>query len=306
MSEPAAPARGRYAAGIDLGGTRIKMVAVTEAGEELRRAVGGTEGSGGGWIERIRAWLAELERELGGPPGWVGLAAPGLVARDGRSIAWMRGRLETLQGLDWTERLELGLPVPVVNDAHAALLGEAWLGAARGRRDVMLLTLGTGVGGGALVGGRLLAGHFGRGGHLGHIALDADGAPDIVGTPGSLEDAIGDCTVGARSGGRYSSTEALVEALRAGDGDAEAVWLRSVQRLACGIASLINVLDPEMVVLGGGIARAGPDLFRPLAGFLDAVEWRPLGSATPVVPAELGEFAGAYGAARHAMNESPG
>jgi glucokinase len=213
----------------------------------------------------------------------------------------MRGRLDALQGLDWTDALDVGRTVWVVNDAHAALLGEAWLGAAAGRRDVVLLTLGTGVGGGALVDGRLLAGHAGRAGHLGHVTLDADGPPDIVGTRGSLEDAIGECTLAARSGGRFRSTEALLRAAGDGDRDAEAVWLRSVHRLACGIASLINVLDPEVVLLGGGIARAGPALFDPLARFLDTLEWRPLGAATPVVPAALGEFAGAFGAARHAI-----
>jgi glucokinase len=169
---------------------------------------------------------------------------------------------------------------------------------------VVLLTLGTGVGGGALVDGRLLAGHVGRAGHLGHVTVDADGAPDIVGTPGSLEDAIGECTLAERSGGRFRTTEALVRAAGEGDRDAAAVWLRSVRRLACAIASLVNVLDPEVVLLGGGIARAGPALFDPLARFLDALEWRPLGTATPVVPAALGELAGAFGAARHAILRS--
>jgi glucokinase len=290
-----------YAAGIDLGGTHLKLVAVTGAGEELRRHAESTADGRAAWRERIRGRLAMLEAELGAPPAWVGVAAPGLAARDGRSIAWMQGRLEPLQGLDWTRFLELGCPVPVVNDAHAALLGEAWLGAAEGRRDVVLLTLGTGVGGGALVDGRLLLGHVGRAGHLGHVALDPDGPPDIVGTPGSLEDAIGECTLVARSKGRFHTTEALVSAFLDGDGHAADVWLRSVQRLTCGIVSLINVLDPEVVVLGGGITRAGSALFEPLTEYLDRLEWRPLGSAVPIVPAVLGEFAGAFGAAHHAM-----
>jgi glucokinase len=291
----------RYAVGVDLGATNVKLVVVTDRGEELRRAAGPTPEGRDAWTRHVRASLASLASELGAPAAWVGVAAPGLAARDGRSVVWMQGRLDALRGLDWTEALGTGRPVWVVNDAHAALLGEAWLGAARGRRDVVLLTLGTGVGGGALVGGRLLAGHVGRAAHFGHVTLDADGPPDIVGTPGSLEDAIGECTLAARSGGRFRTTEALLRASREGDADAAAVWHRSVRRLACAIVSLINVLDPEVVLLGGGVARAGAELFEPLGRFLDALEWRPLGAPTPVVPATLGEFAGAFGAARHAI-----
>jgi glucokinase len=298
------PANG-YCVGIDLGATNVKVVAVSATGRERYRGREPTAEGPEDWTARIRAWLVALESELGTAAAGVGLAAPGLVAPDGRSIAWMQGRMSELQGLDWTEALGLGLPVPVLNDAHAALLGETWIGAGQEKRDVVLLTLGTGVGGGILVGGRVLRGHTGRGGHLGHITLDADHPPDIVGTPGSLEDAIGECTVAARSGGRFNTTEALVSAHRSGDAAASQVWLRSVHRLACGIASLINVLDPEIVVLGGGITRAGPDLFQPLTDYLGRVEWRPLGVPTPVVPAALGDFAGAFGAARNAITWNP-
>ena len=291
----------RYAIGVDLGGTNVKFVAVTETGDVLERATESTTDAGTGWEECIRSRIARFE-STHGPTEWIGVAAPGLAARDGRSIAWMQGRMTGVQGFDWTQRLERRRTVPVLNDAQAAVLGETWRGAAAGTRNVVLLTLGTGVGGGALVDGRLLRGHLGRAGHLGHISLDADGARDIVGTPGSLEDAIGDCTVAQRSGGRFASTALLLDAYRAGDPTAAAVWSRSVEHLAVGISSLINVLDPEVVVIGGGIARAGDDLFRPLAAHLDRVEWRPLGAGVAIVPAALGEFAGAFGAAYHTLH----
>jgi glucokinase len=153
-----------------------------------------------------------------------------------------------------------------------------------------------------VVDGVLLRGHLGRAGHLGHISLDPAGAPDIVNTPGSLEDAIGDATVLERSDGRYASTRDLVAAASRGDPHARAVWTQSVQALGAGIASLINVLDPEVVVIGGGIAKAGPRLFRPLAMFLKQFEWRPGGHHARIVPALLGERAGAFGAAWNAMN----
>ena len=294
----------RYAIGVDLGGTNVKIVAVTESGDLIGRCAESTVDAGVAWAERVPARLARMQAEHG-PTEWIGVAAPGLAASDGRSIAWMQGRMTGVQGFDWTAHLGRQRAVPVLNDAHAAVLGEAWRGAAAGARNVVMLTLGTGVGGGALVDGRLLRGHLGRAGHLGHISLDADGARDIVGTPGSLEDAIGDCTVARRSGGRFLSTALLLDAYRAGDPTAAAVWSRSVERLAVGISSLVNVLDPEVVVIGGGIARAGDALFNPLAAHLERVEWRPLGAGVAVVPAALGEFAGAFGAAYHTLHATP-
>jgi glucokinase len=217
----------------------------------------------------------------------------------------MPGRLQGLEGLDWTRHLGTPRPVPVLNDAHAALLGEAWLGAARGFRDVILLTLGTGVGGACLADGRLLRGHISRAGHFGHICLDPDGAQDICNLPGSLEDAIGNCTLPARSGARFATTHDLVKAHTQGDALASRVWLKSVRALACGIASLVNVLDPEAAIVGGGVARAGAALFDPLEKFLDEVEWRPGAHRVKVLPAQLGEFAGAFGSAWHGMQPGP-
>jgi glucokinase len=206
--------------------------------------------------------------------------------------------LAEVLGLVWAEYLGRARE-PVLIVAQAALLGEAWLGAARGASNVALLTLGTGVGGAAMVDGRLLRGHLGRAGHLGHICLDVDGAGDIVNTPGSLESMIGNYTVGPRTGGRFHSTPELVDAARAGDLEARTVWGRSRDALACGVASVINVLDPEVVIIGGGIAVAGePTLFEPLRERVRAVGWSLEGEQVRIVAAELGEFAGAIGAAR--------
>ena len=185
-------------------------------------------------------------------------------------------------------------------------MGEVWQGAAAGAKNVILLTLGTGVGGAAMVDGRLLKGHIGRAGHLGHVSLDPDGPPDITGTPGSLEVAIGNCTIRERTGGRYESTLALAAAHAAGDEAAGRLWLQSVKALAAGVAGLINVLDPEIVIVGGGIAAAGAALFDPLRKHLESFEWRPHGRQARVVPAVLGEYAGALGAAWNAMRGSSG
>lgn len=292
-----------YLLGIDLGGSSVKAVVVTTAGETLasfnesfdpeRRLH---------FAEIIQGLLARVTSQQGQPPDRTGLSAPGLAAQDGRSIAFMPGRLEGLVGLQWTDYLKAGQPVTVLNDAHAALLGEVWLGAAKGFTNVIMLTLGTGVGGAALVDGRLLRGHSGKAGHLGHVTLDLHGPPDVCAMPGSLEFQIGNYSIGQRSGGRFATTHELIAAYRAGDGQAKEVWLRSLEALAVAIGGFTNVLDPEAVIIGGGIARADGDLFGPLAPLVGRVEWQVCGHQVKLLPAQLGELAGAYGAAWNAAN----
>jgi len=296
MPDPA-----KYAIGIDVGVTNIKCAVVDPGGEILSRDTRETYADTHDWPAGIRTLIDEIERERG-TTTTIGLSAPGLAAADGNSIAWMQGRLDRVQGLNWADYLGREHRIAVMNDAHAALIGETWIGAARGARDAILLTLGTGVGGAILADGRVLRGHLGRAGHLGHISLNPDGSRDIVNTPGSLEEAIGNCTVAARSDGRFNSTHDLIRAHRAGDADATEIWQRSVKCLAAAIVSLVNVVDPEIVIIGGGIARAGDALFHPLANWMEQFEWRPERNAVKIVPAQLGEFAGAIGAARNAMD----
>jgi glucokinase len=303
------------AIGIDLGGSSIKAVAVTSDGILLQQNTSPFDATAElDWARRI----AEIVREMMERPGpaasgasetksrtpFIGISAPGLAAADSASIRVMPGRLGGLEGLDWKTYLGTAARVPVLNDAHAALLGEAWLGAARGFKNVFMLTLGTGVGGAAIVDGRLLKGALGRAGHLGHISLDLDGPRDVCGMPGSLEMLIGNCTIGARSNGRFETTHALVEAHLQGDEEATRIWLQSVRALGCAISGLINVLDPEAVIVGGGIARSGAALFAPLERFVRDTEWN-IGSAVAILPAQLGELAGAYGAAWNALRNQP-
>ena len=291
--------------GIDLGGTSVKAVVVTPDGRRLAKFNESFDPERRlHFAETIRALVARVTAEHGVAPRAIGLSAPGLAAKDGRSVAHMPGRLAGLEGLVWSDYLGTQHPVPVLNDAQAALLGEVWLGAARGLENVILLTLGTGVGGAAMVDGHLLHGHIGRAGHLGHICLDLDGALDITNLPGSLEDMIGNWTVKKRSRGRFATTHELVAAYEAGDAFASEVWLRSIRALGCAIASFTNILDPEAVVIGGGIARSGRSLLKPLQKVLDEVEWRPGGAKVKLLSAKLGAHAGAYGAARRADIES--
>lgn len=285
--------------GIDLGGTQIKGVVATWTGEVLRREV--RTANDDAVYERTWSFIARNLAEHLGHDLAVGIAAPGLAARDRRSIAILPKRLRGIEGLDWTTFLNREHVVPVSNDAHAALAGEAWIGAARGMQNAIMLTLGTGVGGAILADGKILRGHIGRAGHFGHTCLDVHGEPSIVGTPGALEDVIGNHNILARTDGRFATTHELVAAYRAYDDEARRFWLTSIHALACAIASFVNILDPEAVIIGGGIAQAGDALFTPLAEELAKIEWRPNERPVKIIPAALGEWAGAIGAARNAM-----
>jgi glucokinase len=294
----------KWAIGIDVGGSQLKAVAVTKEGvvrQRVSRATNPDAAVAAEWIAVAHALIDELRAAQDGAPATIGLCAPGLVAADGRSIAHLPGKLAGLAGIEWCHALARGPVGPILNDAHAAILGEAWIGAACGQKHVVMLTLGTGVGGAVISDGRLLRGAIGRAGHIGHLSLDPEGMVSITGMPGAIETMIGDCTVVARTAGRFAHTTALVAAHLAGDAEATRVWLKSIRALSCAVGSCINLFDPGIVIIGGGMAQAGAALFGPLAAELARIEWRPQGQGVPVVPATLGSWAGAIGAAHHAF-----
>ncbi|MEX0776854.1 MAG: ROK family protein [Phycisphaeraceae bacterium] len=285
-----------YAIGIDIGGTQVKAVRVAPSGQVFERSHLDAGDAQNAWQPAIRQWVQRCQ-EQHGPCERIGVSCPGIARPDGSGIAWMVGRMEGVMNFDFQKHLGRSDMVPVLNDALAALLGEVWQGAARGASDVVLLTLGTGVGGAVYSGGRLLKGHSGRAGHLGHITVDAAGPADICNTPGSIEYHIGNYSLAQRSGGRFTSTQALVQAYLAGDATARELWLGSIHRLAAAIVSIINAVDPQRIILGGGIALSGQALFGPLQEAMDRMEWRPTGDHVKVLPAALGQWAGAIGAA---------
>ena len=291
--------------GIDMGGTNIKGVLLDSKGNILSQKSHKTEDKAGAevpaWQKHIRDLVQALKEEAGAPVQGIGISAPGLANETNRAIAFMPGRLEGLENFDWPTYLEEE-NVRVLNDAHSALLAEHHFGAGKGYQHIVLLTLGTGVGGGVLINGELYQGIIGRAGHLGHIAMDTEDLElDICNTPGSLESALGNVTIQRRTHGRYSSTAALVKAYQEGDGFASYVWLTSVRKLALGLVSLINSFSPEVVLLGGGITLAGDSLFKPLAQFMDVYEWRPGGVQTPIRQTHFQEWTGAVGAACFVM-----
>ena len=297
----------KHAIGIDLGGTHIKGILVREDGEILARKTTPTEDGkdpdGMNWKRSIREMIQIFQADSGSQAQHIGLAAPGIVNPDFTAIAYMPGRIFGIEQFVWSEWI--GRSVNVLNDAHAALIAEHCFGNAVGIQDVMILTLGTGVGGGALIRGELLRGFLQRGGHLGHLSLNTEG--EILGIsnlPGSLEDAIGNSTVERRSFGRFDDTDKLVQAYQSGDSFATYLWLNSVRKLALGICSLLNAISPELVLLGGGITKAGSALFDPLAAFMEVHEWRPGGAQVPIKSAKFSSWTGAIGAAAFALFKS--
>lgn len=292
--------------GIDVGGTVIKGVVITETGEVLVQKTLPTndKGSFSEWKEITRQLVQELKSACKETSCLTGLAAPGIPDELHSAISFMPGRLEGIENFNWGNYFG-DEEVFVLNDAHAALMAESSFGAGKDLDNIVLLTLGTGVGGGILIDRKLYTGLGLMAGHFGHITIDASRhETGITGSPGTLEQAIGNTTVSVRTSGRYSSTSELVDAYKSGDSFATFIWLDSVRKLSLAICSISNSISPDAVILGGGITNAGDGLFKPLNDFLDVYEWRPGGKKTRILQAQYSELSGAVGAAAFAMVRS--
>ncbi len=289
--------------GIDVGGTNIKGVLLNKSGEILFHknipTNDNTEFSE--WKYVVYQLIKEINEFNIDEKCLVGLAAPGISNEEHSAISFMPGRLEGLEYFHWGNFLGHS-EVFVLNDAHAALMAESSFGAGKGLKNLVLLTLGTGVGGGILIDGKLYTGNGLMAGHFGHITIDAGrDETGITGSPGTLEQAIGNTSVFARSAGRFNTTSELVDAHLDGDTFATYVWLDSLRKLALAICSISNSISPDAVILGGGITNAGNTLFSPLNDFLDVYEWRPGGKKTPIFRAHYSDLSGAVGAAAFAL-----
>ena len=286
--------------GIDLGGTRIKGVAIDEQGSVLNQLLKPTnDGDDTVWKKAVAETVNELSKQVNAEKFSVGISAPGLPNENNTAIAFMPGRMQGLENFCWSDFLKH--KTYVLNDAAAAMMAEAKFGAAKNKKNVVMLTLGTGVGGAIVIDGKPYQGAFAKAGHIGHMVIDDEGDCDVTGMPGSLEECIGNCTIEKRSKGKFSSTHDLLIAYRNDDVFAKEVWLRSVKQLAIGLASVTNILSPDVIVLGGGITEAGDDLFKPLDEYMAKYEWRAGGNKVEIVKAGFGEMAGAVGAACFAM-----
>ena len=293
----------KFAIGIDLGGTRIKGIAADAEGNTLHQLYMPTNDNDAAvWKEAVAETVHELLQKVNNKDSVVGISAPGLPSQDNTAIAYMPGRMQGLENFEW--RSFLKKPTYVLNDAIAALIAESKFGVAKNKKHVVMLTLGTGVGGAILIDGKPYMGAFNKAGHIGHMVINEVGDCDITGMPGSLEECIGNCTIAKRSKGKFTSTQDMLNAYNNNDDFAKEVWLKSVRQLAIGLASITNILSPEMIVLGGGIAEAGEMLFEPLTKYMTQFEWRTGGNRVEIAKATYSDFAGAVGAANFAMSKA--
>jgi glucokinase len=287
--------------GIDVGGTNSKL-AVLEVGGDGRALVAAATiatGPGGDPAEVIGRLAAAGTRLVSehGPVAAAGVGVPGLFDEDSGRIVLLPNLPAAWTGAGFREPLagRLGLPVALINDARAFTLAESRMGAAAGCPTVVCVTLGTGVGGGVVVDGRLRFGPSGRAGELGHQVIQAGGPACGCGNRGCVEAFAAGAAL-CRAGGQ-TTPAAVFAAAAAGDERAAGAVQAMVGRLAVGIANLVTVLWPERVVVGGGVAAAGERLFGPLRAAVAAAAPLVDPAAYEIVPAALGPGAGAIGAA---------
>ncbi len=310
--------------GIDIGGTNLVVGAVAEDGS---RVVGDhsrpTDPSRG--PDAIIHDLIEMADHTRGhlgriAPGaelmGVGIGAPG-------PLDTKRGVVLLTPNLGWVDmplrdRLAeaLGLPAHLDNDANCAVLGESWVGAARGGRYVLGVTIGTGIGGGIVIDGHVHHGASDCAGEIGHMTIDMDGRRCGCGNYGCLEAyasgpaiamrAIEQVRSGAESsladlvGGDLDlvTAQTVYHAATLGDELAREVVRATAQYLGAGIANLVNVFNPDLVVIAGGVTQAGDRLFEPLRRVVAQRAFKPAVDACQVVPGTLGGLAGVFGAAK--------
>jgi len=311
---------GPQAVGIDIGGTKIAAGVVAEDGTILDRTRVPTPPDDES--ATLAALLAVVDELWAGNPGVeaIGVGAAGLVEWPGGIARWAPHN--TYRRLELRRLLHerTGLPTIVDNDANAAALAEARFGAGVGGGDLVLVNVGTGIGGGLVLGGRLDHGQHGFAGELGHLIVDPDGDLCACGNHGCLEAMASGTTLGrlgreaaaADPGGRLAALAAAaggpvtgeVVFAAAGEGDKAALALfeRIGYWLGVGIASLVTIFDPDLVVVGGGVAATGELLLTPArTSFERYVHGRVHRDLPPVVPGRLGPDAGLVGAAALAL-----
>jgi len=312
--------------GIDVGGTKILGLVVAPDGSVLAERRRQTVDGADALIEN----LAEVASVLAGDGGdrsvdvvSVGVGVPGLVDTDGvlRFAPNLLGASGTAVRDALAERLAASVPplrchVQVDNDANCAAAGECAFGAGRGKTDVLFVTLGTGIGGGILSGGRILGGASNFAAEIGHFVVDPQGPPCGCGRRGCWERYASGSGLGrlardaafagravhivALAGGEPEAVrgEHVVRAVAEGDEQAHAILAEFAWWLALGLANLANVLDPQLIVIGGGLVTAGDALLDPVreafGAQLEAASVRP---EVLVLPATLGDRGGAVGAA---------
>lgn len=282
--------------GIDLGGTAIKLGRFTQDGTCLQSLSVATPqpATPTAVVEVMVDAIAQLDPEQQSIA--IGVGTPGPADAAGR-IAIVAINLEQWHNVplaDWLEA-KTGRPTILANDANCAGLGEAWLGAGRRFSNLILLTLGTGVGGAIILDGKLFVGHQGAAAELGLITLNPDGPPCNSGNQGSLEQYVSVPAIRRRTGLEPDELGALA---KAGDTDALTFWQSYGRNLGAGLASLIYVLTPEAIVIGGGVSASAEFFFPAVQAEIERRVLPSSRAGLQLLAAELGNQAGMVGAAK--------
>lgn len=308
--------------GVDLGGTNLRIAGVTASGEvitlyreETRAATGPRD-----LIERLLEGIRQVSRRLE-EKGWeilgASLGVPGVIAR-------REGVVESSPNLPGWKRIpllellrrEVTLPLLIENDANAAVYGEFWVGAGRGSSNIVLLTLGTGVGGGIIVEGELLRGADGMAGEIGHLTVEREGDPCPCGNRGCLErytSAQGiarrylDLKEGeepGRGAGPLTATDVHTLAA-AGDSLARQALHEAGTYLGIAMASIVNILNPQVIIVGGGVLPAWDWIVPSAREEMFSRAFQAPAERVKLLPASLGDRAGFIGAAGLLWKERP-
>lgn len=291
---------------VDLGGTNVRMAAVDDAGEVLHLVRRPTPK--GVSPERLTELFADMGNECrtftSRQFSAIGIGVPANVASSG-ALHYLPN-LPTLEGADLGSLVSarLGIPAVLENDATAAAIGEAWLGASKGIDNSILITLGTGVGGGVFVNGVPLRGPDGGAGKLGHICVEPDGHPCGCGSNGCVEQyasATALVRLAAEAGLVVADSHELFAKWQAGDATAKTVFDNMARHLGITLGGLVNTFNPDMIVIGGG-ASAGWDAFvEPLTKEIAYRAFAEPAKRAKVVRTALGDDAGILGAAKSAL-----
>lgn len=317
--------RKEFIIGVDLGGTKISAGALSADGTHASgmRSIAtqpelGAEGVVDRIIGLIEGVILDTINETGATRKdflGIGVGAPGPLDRE-------KGLVIVAPNLGWRDfplrdRIvtRLGLPATLDNDANCATVGEWWLGAARGGRNVVGMTIGTGIGGGLILNGELYHGSSDVAGEIGHTTIDVNGRHCKCGNYGCLEAYASGPAIATRArealvredtasllpsmvDGQLDriTAEIVYDAAKKGDGLANEIVRDTARYLGAGIATLLNVINPDIVVIAGGVTRAGEALFGPLHAEVRRRAFRPAVQAVRIVPAELPGTAGVVGA----------
>jgi glucokinase len=320
----------RYVLGIDIGGTNLVVGSVAEDGSAVVATASEptqSEAGAGDVLDRLvglaeRAITATRREVPGADIIGVGVGAPG-------PLDTRRGIVLLTPNLGWVDlplrriiRDRLGLAAALDNDANCAVLGEWWVGAARGSRNAIGITIGTGIGGGLILDGKLYHGASDVAGEIGHTTIDTEGRRCKCGNYGCLEAYASGPNIALRAveeiqAGAVSRLPSLVsgdlrkvtaqtvyQAAKDGDELALEVVNDTARFLGVGIGNLLNVFNPEVVVVCGGVTAAGDHLFVPLRRETARRAFMPAVAACRIVPGELAGSAGVYGAAKVFLDQT--